>query len=314
MSNLKAEGKAGPARGLVFDVKRFALHDGPGIRTTLFLKGCPLHCLWCHNPEGIGPKPELLFHSSRCRSCYACVRACPRHALKPGPDKGPVRIDRSKCDACGLCVAACPYEAIRMAGREASIADLLAAVERDRPFYEQSGGGVTLSGGEPLLQPEFSAALLSALRSRGFHTTLDTSGQAPWPVLERLAAEADLVLYDLKLMNEARHKEFVRCSNRLILDNLCRLAGTGRSIRVRIPLAAGANDDDAAIKAKIDFLRPLPALRTVDLLSYHKGGQEKHRALGQEACFRLFAAPSAERLEAIRRAFAEAGFTVTLGG
>lgn len=314
MPHSKPEAKAAADRGLVFDLKRFALHDGPGIRTTVFLKGCPLHCLWCHNPEGIQPRPELLLHSSRCRGCYACVRACPRRALRPGPDKGPVRIDRSKCDACGLCVAACSYEAIRMAGREASIAELLAEVERDRPFYEESGGGVTLSGGEPLLQPEFAAALLAALRSRGFHTALDTSGQALWPVLERVAAEADLVLYDLKLMDDVRHKEFVGCSNRLILDNICRLAGTGRPVRVRIPLAAGANDDDAAVKAVIDFLRPLPALRTVDLLSYHKGGQEKYRALGQEACFRLFAAPSAERLESIRRAFAQAGFTVTLGG
>jgi pyruvate formate lyase activating enzyme len=201
-----------------------------------------------------------------------------------------------------------------MAGREASVASLVDEVERDRVFFEQSGGGATLSGGEPLSQPVFAARLLRALRERGLHTALDTSGLAPWPVLDRVASEADLVLYDLKLADEARHIELTGASNKLVLENLVRLSGLGRPLHVRVPLVGGANDDDASIRALIDFLRPLPACRRVDLLAYHKGGQEKYRALGQEGCFRIFAPPSEERMEAIRRAFAEAGFTVTIGG
>lgn len=314
MISPKARGEAKETTGWIFDVKRFALHDGPGIRTTIFLKGCPLHCLWCHNPESISPRPELLTRSSRCASCYACVRACPRKALSPGPGDGPVRLNRSKCDLCGMCVQACAYEAIAIAGREASVESLVDEVERDRVFFEQSGGGATLSGGEPLSQPVFAVGLLRALRARGLHTALDTSGLAPWPVLDRVASEADLVLYDLKIIDEARHRELTGASNKIILENLVRLSGRSRPVHVRVPLIGGANDDDASVRALIDFLWPLPACRRVDLLAYHKGGQEKYRALGQEGFFRVFAPPSEERMEAVRRAFAEAGFTVTIGG
>ncbi len=301
-------------RGLVFDVKRYAVHDGPGIRTTVFLKSCPLHCLWCHNPESIGCDIELITRSSRCSRCHACLKVCPKKALSEGPDKGPVVIDRSKCDACGKCAEACMYEALEIVGRRASVADVLAEVEKDRIFYEQSGGGVTLSGGEPLAQPAFSLALLQAFRAAGIHTTLDTAGLASWQTLDRIAAGADLVLYDLKMMDEAAHKKYTGVSNIQILKNLVDLAGTGKPIRIRIPLAGGVNDDEANIQATIGFLRRLTGVRRVDLLKYHKGGQEKYRNLGQELCFRIFAPPSEERMEEIRRAFADAGFSVSIGG
>ncbi|MBM3295503.1 MAG: glycyl-radical enzyme activating protein [Candidatus Aminicenantes bacterium] len=305
--------KASP-RGLVFDIKRFAVHDGPGIRTTVFLKGCPLHCLWCHNPEGIDGGLEIITRSSRCRRCYACVSACPRHALTSGPDNGPVVVDRAKCDLCGRCADVCMSEAVSIVGRRLSVDEVVAEVERDRIFYEQSDGGATLSGGEPARQAAFSEALLGELKARGIQTALDTSGLAPWPVLERLAARSDLVLYDLKIMDDIRHRKYAGASNDLILENLRRLAANGTPVFVRIPLETGVNDDEANIRATIDFLKPLPAVRRVDLLAYHKGGREKSRNLGKESRFDIFEPPSAARMEEIRQAFADAGFKVKIGG
>jgi pyruvate formate lyase activating enzyme len=206
------------------------------------------------------------------------------------------------------------YEALEIVGHQDSITDVLAEVEKDRIFYEQSGGGVTLSGGEPLAQPEFSLALLKACRAAGLHTTLDTSGLASWETLARVSAAADLILYDLKVMDEAAHKKYTGVSNVQILKNLADLAGMDKPIHIRIPLAGGVNDDEANIRATIAFLRPLSAVRRVDLLKYHKGGQEKYRNLGQELCFRIFAPPSEERMEEIRRSFTDAGFSVSIGG
>jgi len=309
----KAAKQASP-KGVVFDIKRFAIHDGPGIRTTVFLKGCPLHCLWCHNPEGIDGRLEIITRSSRCRRCYACVSVCPRHALSPGPDNGPVVVDRAKCDFCGRCAEVCMSEAVSIVGRRLSVDEVVAEVERDRIFYEQSDGGATLSGGEPAQQADFSEALLGELQARGIHTAIDTSGLASWPALERLAARSDLVLYDLKLMDDTRHRKYAGASNDLILENFRRLAANGTPVFVRIPLEAGVNDDETNIRATIDFLRPLPAVRRVDLLAYHKGGQEKYRNLGKESSFDIFEPPSAARMEEIRRAFADAGFNVRIGG
>jgi len=302
------------AKGLIFDIKRFAVHDGPGIRTTVFLKGCPLHCLWCHNPESIAPGPELIVRTSRCIRCYSCISACPRRAIAKSPHDGPVAVDRSKCDLCGRCADACMSEALAVVGRSATVDEIVAEAERDRVFYEKSGGGVTLSGGEPLAQPEFSAALLAAFRSLGFHTALDTSGLARWEVLERLASLSDLILYDLKVVDESKHKEWTGVSNTIILKNLRQLAALNKAVHVRMPLVSGVNDDETSVRAAVEFLRPLTALRRVDLLAYHKGGQEKYRNLGQELCFRIFAPPSPERTEEIRRMFSAAGHTVTIGG
>ena len=311
----KTEVKAKAGRtGLLFDIKRFAVHDGPGIRTTVFLKGCPLHCMWCHNPESIDLKVELITRSSRCARCYSCLKVCPRQALSKGPHGGPVVLDRAKCDTCGKCVEVCMYEALELAGYKIDPAAVLAEVEKDRIFYEQSGGGLTLSGGEPLAQPEFSLALLEAGRAAGFHTVLDTSGLASWETLSRVAAAADLILYDLKILDDVAHKKYTGVSNLQILKNLVDLAGMDKPIQIRIPLAAGVNDDEANIKATIAFLAPLKTVRRVDLLKYHKGGQEKYHNLGQELCFRIFAPPSEERTEEIRQAFASAGFSVSIGG
>jgi pyruvate formate lyase activating enzyme len=300
--------------GTIFDIKRFAVHDGPGVRTTVFFKGCPLHCLWCHNPEGIAAGLDLLVRSSRCARCYSCIPACPRKAISKGPKNGPIVVDRAKCDLCGKCAEACMYEALVMAGRKVTVADVVAEVERDRIFYEQSGGGVTLSGGEPLAQPSFCRELLTELKARGFHTALDTSGLASWETLASCAEKSDLVLYDLKLIDDRKHRETTGVSNAPILANLKKLAGRKKAVAVRIPLMAGVNDGPSDVRAVIEFLKPFPSVKTVALLRYHKGGQEKYRNLGQEPCFKIYDPPSDERVGEIRRAFADAGFHVRIGG
>ncbi len=299
--------------GRIFDIKRYSIHDGPGIRTTIFLKGCALRCLWCHNPESIDPGPELMHWPGRCSRCYACIKACPLAAISKD-QAGAVVIDRTRCDLCGKCAAACLYDAMQMVGREASVEDVLAEVEKDRIFYEQSGGGVTLSGGDPLVQSDFAEALIDACRSRGIRTALDTAGMSQNWVLDRLAAKTDLVLYDLKCMDEARHREFTGVSNAPILENLKRLAAAGTEIWIRIPLVHGVNDDDDHIRRTIAFLQSLKTIRRVGILPYHSGGLEKARRIGREAHFRKFETPSEERIAAVEAAFREAGFEVRRGG
>ena len=297
---------------MIFDIKRFAIHDGPGIRTTVFLKGCPLHCLWCHNPEGIENGFELIARPSRCARCYSCVSACPLGAISK--NSGSVEIDRSRCDLCGKCVKVCMYEALEMAGREMSVKDVIEEVEKDRIFYEQSGGGATLSGGEPLDQPKFCQEILSALEESKIPSALDTSGLAPWDVLAETSGKADVVLYDLKMIDAKKHKKYTGFSNGLILDNLKKLSREHKNIAIRIPLAAGVNDDDENIRLTIDFLKPLKTIKNVSLLKYHKGGVEKYKNLGKASCFKIYESPSDQRMEEIRRSFTKAGFTVKIGG
>ena len=314
MGGIKERTRRESVKGFIFDVKRFAVHDGPGIRTTIFFKGCPLHCLWCHNPESIDRGPELIARSARCSRCYACVKICPKKALSPGPNKGSVVVDRSRCDLCGKCVDACAYEALELAGRRTTVGDLVVEAARDSVFYEQSGGGVTLSGGEPLAQPAFAIALLEELKACGISTALDTSGFAKEDVMARAASLSDLILYDLKTMDDSVHRRFVKSGNGLILENLRRLDRCGRPLRVRIPLVAGVNDGEENIAASIGFLKTLSSVRRVDLLKYHKGGQEKYKNLGKQLRFEIFEPPSDGRMEEIRRVFAGAGFNVSTGG
>jgi pyruvate formate lyase activating enzyme len=299
--------------GRIFDIKRYSIHDGPGIRTTVFLKGCGLRCLWCHNPESVAVGPELMHWPARCTRCHACVEACPTGAVTVDA-AGIVAIDRAKCDLCGRCAEACLYDALQIVGREVGVEDVLAEIERDRVFYEQSGGGVTLSGGDPLVQSEFATALLEACRARGLHTAVDTAGLSKNGGLDRLAAKADLLLVDLKLMDEVRHKAFTGVSNAPILANLRRLAAAGREIWIRMPLVPGVNDDQDNVERTIAFLRSLETVRRVGLLPYHAGGLEKARRIGKDAQFRKFESPPEARVAAIEAAFREAGFEVHRGG
>lgn len=267
--------------GILFDVKRFALHDGPGIRTTAFLKGCPLSCLWCHNPESQSMEPELVFRRERCVGCGACVSACAAGAISMRD--GTAFTDRGACTACGECVDSCPGCARAIAGEAWTVARLLDEVERDVLFYDESGGGVTLSGGEPLAQVSFAASLLAECRDRRIHTTVDTCGHGNWEDLERVAGMTDLFLYDVKHTDDDRHRELTGVSNRQILENLRRLDNEGQALWIRYPVIPDLNDADEDIAALGGFVSHLKAVEAIHLLPFHRGGEKKLEQLGRSS-------------------------------
>ena len=257
--------------GMLMDVKRMAVHDGPGLRTTLFLKGCPLSCLWCHNPEGQSMKPQVAFYAEKCVGCDACVRVCPQQVARN-------MCNREQCTACGACAAACPTGARKQYGREITVDEALKIALEDRAFYGKNGG-VTLSGGEPLMQPEFALEVLHRAKEAGVTTALDTCGHAPWSVYERSLAVCDVYLYDLKHMDSAMHKRLTGQGNELILSNLQKLSQAGARIQVRIPLIPGLNDSAEHIEAAGEFLQSI-APECVKVLPYHQMARMKYEGLG----------------------------------
>ena len=253
---------------LLMDVKRMAVHDGPGLRTTLFLKGCPLSCLWCHNPEGQSLRPELAFFEDKCLGCGQCASVCPRGAG-----------ERESCIACGQCAAVCTVGARKLYGRRITLDEALRLALEDRIFYGDTGG-VTLSGGEPLMQAEFAASLLKELSGRGVHTALDTCGHAPWSAFEKTLPFCRLYLFDVKHMDSERHRRATGQGNELILENLARLAQAGARIQIRIPLIPDINDDVENIRKTGEFLRKIRPEK-IKLLPYHDMARVKYRALGK---------------------------------
>jgi len=264
---------------IVFDVKRFALHDGPGIRTTVFLKGCPLSCAWCHNPESQRSEPEVMFWSDRCVGCGDCVSSCPRDAISLRD--GQARTDRDACDGCGACVSACPQGARAIAGEVWTLKRLLEEIEKDVLFYDQSGGGVTLSGGEPLAQVDFAASLLAACRARRIHTAVDTCGHGDWKDLFRFVPATDLFLYDVKHVDEGRHRELTGVSNEGILENLRRLSDEGARLWIRYPVIPGLNDAREDVVALGKIVAGLNSVEAVCVLPFHRGGERKLDRLGR---------------------------------
>lgn len=289
-------------RGRITAVKRFEIHDGDGIRTTVFFKGCPLRCRWCHNPETISPKFQPLLYPDKCIGCGTCAHLCTCHIWENGRH----HIDRTQCVGCGKCWEHCPSQALVSGGSWVTPEELLPELLEDRMFYETSGGGVTLSGGEPLAQPEFAAELLKLLKESGIATAVDTSCYAPREALETVLADTDLFLVDIKAMASAAHRRCTGVDNGSILENIRFLDDLGKPMDIRVPVIPGWNDDQMAQIA--EFVTTLHHVRKVKLLAYHDYGQAKAQALGLPV--EAIRVPLPEEMEALRQSFAERGLSL----
>lgn len=302
--------------GHIFDIKRYAIHDGPGIRTTVFFKGCPLQCGWCHNPESWKLLPEPTLRVNRCIRCGCCERICRQKAVTLLDGKP--ATDARRCILCGECIAECPVGAREITGRKISVAEVIAEIRKDVIFYDESGGGATFSGGEPLMQPEFLLALLNRCRSEDIHTAVDTSCYAEAAVVRRVAQTAGLFLCDLKHMDSARHAQHTGVGNELILDNVKMVAAAGVPVLVRVPIVPGFNDNADNIERTARFVRSLQTVRRIDILPYHRGGLDKSGRLSPETrnrAARLKIDPPVNgEMDQIAGAFRGYGFEVRIGG
>ncbi len=298
--------------GIVFDIRRYSIHDGPGIRTTVFLKGCPLACAWCHNPESQSIGPAGLYRRDRCIGCGECLAVCPEQCLSRGEEG--IVTDASRCVHCGACCGACPAEARELVGRSMSVARVMEEIAKDETFYDESGGGVTFSGGEPLAQAEFLLALLRACGHSEIHRAVDTSGLADPELLGRVAEHTDLFLYDLKIMDGGEHRRHTGVENGLILRNLQMLSKLGARLRIRIPLIPGINMDGCNLDEVGGFIAALPSSCPVDLLPYHDWAKGKYSNFNLPFLLETIAPPQEAEVEGAVQRLRRFGLEVGIGG
>lgn len=295
--------------GIVFNIQRFSIHDGPGIRTTVFLKGCNLSCFWCHNPESRSLKPEIQFFPEKCILCGKCVEVCPNGAQQIIDGKR--YFDRSLCDQCGKCVETCYAKALTLAGEDKTFAEIMDEIRRDELYYKNSGGGVTFSGGEPLLQSEFLKELLIGCKQAGYHTAVDTAGNVRWQNFLTVLPYTDLFLFDVKVLAEEKHRKVTGTGNTQIHQNLIQLGASGAKIHVRIPVIPGVNDEMGEIQAIAQFLQPIQGIELVELLPFHHLGSGKYRSLGLEYPTQGYKTPPAEQMEGFVNCLKEFGLNAT---
>jgi pyruvate formate lyase activating enzyme len=300
-------------RGLIYNLQRFAIHDGPGIRTLVYMKGCPLECLWCSTPQTQKMGLEILYNEVKCRKCRRCVEVCPLNLITLSKDKG-VEIDRALCTNCGRCFETCPNQALGLLGSYMTVAELFREVDKDSPFYRRSNGGVTVGGGEPTMQYKFVAEFLKKCKQRYIHTAMETCGYVGGEHLEKLLKHLDLVYFDIKHMDAQVHKDFTGASNELILEN-ARRACARRPMIVRIPLVPGLNDSDDNILDTAVFARKLGKnLKRIELLPYHKFGTQTYGRMGREYRLVDVKPPSDDHLRRLQKMIESCGVSTQIGG
>lgn len=295
----------------IFNIQKFSIHDGPGIRTTVFFKGCPLKCMWCHNPESQNVGKDMLYDADKCILCGECMRVCPTGAISIKDNI--LSTDMTKCTFCGECCIYCIKGAREIAGEEYTVEQVLKEVLKDKVFYEQSGGGVTLSGGEPLIHVDFVLELLKKLKEENINTAIDTSGAVPYETLEKVARFTDLFLYDLKVMDDEKHKKYVGISNKNIIDNLKKLSKIHNNIFVRLPIIEGINADEDHINQVLKTIKDLN-IKKVNLLPYHDIGKHKYKKLGYSYEESKMSKPTDEKMQSFKKIFQDEGYEIKIGG
>ena len=301
-------------KAIIFDIQKFSVHDGPGIRTLIFMKGCPMSCIWCCNPESQSGSFELAFYGEKCIRSDRCLEVCPTQAISLKGNG--LDLDKNLCNLCGLCVNACYAEAWKIFGREIDVVSVMKEIEKDILYYKNSGGGVTFSGGEPTLWPNFIRAVSSECRREGIHVAIETCGLIPWDNLEQILETIDLVMFDIKHMDPNKHEKLCGCSNELILGNLKRLSRRNDiNVVVRIPIIPGLNDAKDNIEDTARFVISLSGnIRGVELLPYHKYAERKYERIGRRCLLKGLKPPSEEHMQYIKQTIEEYGVSVQIGG